>query len=622
MVEGIIEIFRNDEYPKHNVFVALTQILYDNLCAASGIPPDGKSTKPLVWPSAAKMSPLELVDTYLAGTPLHTLLLSSYPFTLPDEQRFAGHWVIAPQGLGKTTLLHDLIIEDINKDASIILMDSKGDLIEPYLGLNAISHRRVIIGPDNPIGINPLDIPHTDINKAVDNLEYLFASLLDFKLTAAQSMLLKAVLRSLVTAFPKPSLGTFQDIMSDGPKKYAEHIRTLEPDLQNFFKNEFFSENIKARRQEVLQRLRLLLDNDLLRSMLMASSTTFDLGKAMDRGAFIIINNSRGRLGNKGAEFFGRFFIAQLLSAAQQRSFRKDKDKKPVYFYIDECHTVVAQDERITDILHECRSQKIGLILAHQETTQVSENVLSALQNCAIRFAHPDEEARRLAGTLRMDAKALQSMNRGQFAAYVRGLAKEGFVINVARPDFSSAKAPDHAHDQRPSIDVPPSKPTNEEPIVSFNPRPPEMEPWRLDSADKSVAAPSVDLQEKIRQRFDEIPRLVQEVIQSAETERYLRALTAANKLGADQYDPLENEVLLALLGFQPTERLADNIKNVLAVSDELADRLAADIARFIFDPLRQALARAADSAPTQAPSAPSAHTSAAEDPGEPSDKW
>jgi hypothetical protein len=618
-VEGIIEIFRNEEYPKHNVFVALTQVLYENLCTASGIPPEGKSTKPLVWPRAAEMSPLELVDTYLAGTPLHALLLSPYPFALPDEQRFAGYWVIAPQGMGKTTLLHDLIIEDIKKDASIILMDSKGDLIEPYLGLNAISHRRVIIGPDNPIGINPLDIPRSDINKAVDNLEYLFASLLDFKLTAAQSMLLKAVLRSLVTAFPKPTLGTFQDIMSDGPKKYAEYIRNLEPDLQNFFKNEFFSENIKARRQEVLHRLRLLLDNDLLCSMLMASSSTFDLGAAMDQGAFIIINNSRGRLGNKGAEFFGRFFIAQVLAAAQQRSFRRDRDKKPVYFYIDECHTVVAQDERVTDVLHECRSQKIGLILAHQETTQVSENVLSALQNCAVRFAHPDEEARKLAGTLRMGAKALQSMHRGQFAAYVRGLSKEGFVVNVDRPDFSSVKAPQHPHNQRPTIHVP----TKEEPVVNFNPRPPGMEPWRLDSADKPAAAARRDLHEKIRQRFNEVPKLVQEVIQSSETEKHLRALAAANKLNAEQYEPLENEVLLALLDFQPTERLGHNIKIVLGVSDELADRLAADIGKFIFDPLRQALDRSV----TGGESTPAASTTVVEnappdDPGEPSSKW
>jgi hypothetical protein len=425
---------------------------------------------------------------YFANTPFTNFDGRPVPLTLPDETRFAGSWVIAPQGMGKTTLLHDLIIEDIPKDASIILMDSKGDLIQPFLNMKALDHRRVVIGPDNPIGMNPLDIPITDINKAVDNLEYLFSSLLDFKLTAAQSMLLKAVLRSLITVFPKPNLGTFQDIMSDGPGKYAEYIKRLEPDLQNFFKNEFFSENIKARRQEVLQRLRLLLDHDLLRSMLLAASTTFHVGEAMDRGAFIIINNSRGKLGNKGAEFFGRFFIAQVLAAAQQRSFRKEGDKKPVYFFIDECHTVIAQDERVTDILHECRSQKIALILAHQETTQVSEKVLNALQNCAIRFAHPDEEARKLSPSLRLDPKTLQTMRRGQFAVYARGLSHDGFVANVAKPDFSSVKVPERTPDQKPIMQASPLK-TDGEATVDLNSHAPKTETPQLEPSNANGAA-------------------------------------------------------------------------------------------------------------------------------------
>ena len=171
--------------------------------------------------------------------------------------------------------------------------------------------------------------------------------------------------------------------------------------------------------------------------MLMAPKTTFRISEAMDQGAIIIIDNSRGKLGNKGAEFLGRFFVAQVLAAAQQRSFRQDSEKKPVYFYIDEAHTVVAQDERITDVYHECRSQKIALCCAHQETTQVSEKVLSAFQNCAVRFAHPDEETRKMAISLRMEPKKLQSLRRGQFGAYIRGLSKEGIVVNVQKHDLS-----------------------------------------------------------------------------------------------------------------------------------------------------------------------------------------
>ena len=411
------------------------------------------------------------IASHFAKTPFRSLTRVQIPVELDDEIRFAGTWVCAPQGMGKTTLLHSLIASDLEKDASIILMDTKGELLAPFLDHPALAKRRIIIGPDNPIGLNPLDIPRSDINKAVGNLEYLFASLLDFKLTGTQSMLLKSVLRALVVAFPEPNLSHFHELMArDGEKKYAQYMPKLDTDLQNFFAHEYNSVNIRERRQEVLQRLRLLLDHDVLRAMLMAPKTTFRISEAMDQGAIIIIDNSRGKLGNKGAEFLGRFFVAQVLAAAQQRSFRQDSEKKPVYFYIDEAHTVVAQDERITDVYHECRSQKIALCCAHQETTQVSEKVLSAFQNCAVRFAHPDEEARKMATSLRMDPKKLRSLRRGQFGAYVRGLSQEGIIVNVQKPDLSqlmpSLQPFQPRHLPPPTVAPPPVAPAQSEPTT------------------------------------------------------------------------------------------------------------------------------------------------------------
>src|SRR6202030_2649728 len=124
-------------------------------------------------------------------------------------------------------------------------------------------------------------------------------------------------------------------------------------------------------------------------------------------------------------------------AAAQQRSTRRADQKAPVYFYIDECQNVIARDEKIPTILDECRSQNIALIMAHQRTKQiVSENVLDALSNCAIRFANSDEEARYLAPRLRSSPEFLQSLSRGKFAAYVRDQTKEAVAVSVNRVDF------------------------------------------------------------------------------------------------------------------------------------------------------------------------------------------
>ena len=171
--------------------------------------------------------------------------------------------------------------------------------------------------------------------------------------------------------------------------------------------------------------------------MLTAARTRFHISEAMDTGKIVIINNSKARLGDQGAEFFGRFFIAQVLAAAQQRSTRRSDQKPPVYFYIDECQTVIARDEKIPTILDECRSQNIALIMAHQRSRQItSENVLDALSNCAIRFANSDDEARYLAPRLRTSPDFLQSLGRGRFAAFVRDMTAEAVAVSVNRVDF------------------------------------------------------------------------------------------------------------------------------------------------------------------------------------------
>ena len=444
IIEALIVAFLKSEHFEAHVFSAVSDTLYRNLCRVSGVAPDVELKKPLLYPTAAKMAPRDLVEGYLADTPFHALFNAPYPFELPAEQRFAGHWVIAPPGRGKTTLLHAMVNDDLTRDAAIILMDSKGEidsLIEPFLNMRSIADRLIIIDPDpaRPIAINPLDIPKTQIGKAAELLEYLFASLLEFKLTATQTLLFRNVIRLLVTQFKTPTLDLFREVMADGWKpKYAGPVGRLDPHLKDFFHRDFDNENYTARRREVLQRLQLLLDNDAMRAMLSSVVTRFTFDEALDSGKIIIINNSKDKLGDQGSEFFGRFFIAQLLATAQRRGSRPQHHKKPVFCYIDECQNIIARDEKIPTILDECRSQRIALILAHQRTSQIKdENVLSALANCAIRFANSDSEARKLSHSLRTSESFLESLARGEFAAYIRDHAKSAIAVGVTKPYFS-----------------------------------------------------------------------------------------------------------------------------------------------------------------------------------------
>lgn len=482
LVEDVIHAFLRTKHFEANIFVALNERLYENLCSISGVSPQQELQKPLIYPTAAAMAPERLLDSYFCNTPLHALFSAPHPFTLPEETRYSGHWIIAPPGRGKTTLLHAMVLDDLATDASVILMDSKGDLIEPFRNLKAIADRLIIVDadPENPIAINPLDIPKQDVSLAVSHLEYVFSSLLESKMTPLQTVLFRSILRALITAFPNPTLETFRDILTNGIEGYAGYVRKLPQDLQDFFFKEFNTKVYADRRKEITWRLRLLLENDTMRAMMLALRTRFNIAEAMDAGKVIIINNSKARLGDQGAEFFGRFFIAQVLAAAQQRSGRNVAQKKPVYFYIDECQNVISKDERIPTILDECRSQKVALILAHQRTEQItSQNVLSALSNCAIRFANSDDEARFLSSKLRCAPELLQNLKRGQFAAFVRDLTPSAIVLDVPRVDFSDFEqlTPEEsaalAAKMREHYGVPPSAPSpprSEQPPVPEEP--------------------------------------------------------------------------------------------------------------------------------------------------------
>jgi hypothetical protein len=368
-------------------------------------------------------------------------LLDRPSLELPDETRFSGHWLVAPPGRGKTTLLHTLLLEDLDKDAAIILIDSKGDLIEPIKGLACIKDRLLLIepNPDFAFALNPLDVGSANPMHAVTLIEYIMAGLLDAKFTALQSTLFRNVVPAIIEGIPNPTLDTFKDVMVKGlpPKALAK----LNPHAQQFFTNRetgFNSKTYESTRKEVVWRLDYLLTNPVLRSMFSAAQTKLDMSKEMDAGRVIIINNSKALLGDEGAEFFGRFFIALILRAAQQRAGKPPASKKPCYVYIDECQSVISKDPKLPTLLDECRSQKIALLLAHQRTAQLTPPVLDAVANCAIRMANSDDEAKYLAPKLRMDVETLQSLPRGTFGTFVRDLTPTGVKINVTKIDLDS----------------------------------------------------------------------------------------------------------------------------------------------------------------------------------------
>jgi superoxide dismutase len=112
-------------------------------------------------------------------------------------------------------------------------------------------------------------------------------------------------------------------------------------------------------------------------------------------------------------------------------------------------------------------------------------------------------------------------------------------------------------------------------------------------------------LQESLRERFEALPKVVQDAILSADVEKNMRNLAEQHKLHFDQWGSLEDEVMFTLLGMEPTEKLAENLQKQVNVSADVASALANDISHIVFEPIRAQLAASLEAQEAKAAQAP-----------------
>ena len=157
-----------------------------------------------------------------------------------------------------------------------------------------------------------------------------------------------------------------------------------------------------------------------------------DLFKEMNSGKIILINTAKDLLKQNGTEIFGRFFIAMIAQAAQERATLNEKDRLPTYVYIDEAQEYF--DENIGIILSQARKFKVGMVMAHQYLDQLTPKLQSAfMSNTSIKFAGgvSMKDARALAGEMRVDPDFITSQPKGSFAATMRGLTKKAISLKI-----------------------------------------------------------------------------------------------------------------------------------------------------------------------------------------------
>ncbi|MEY9470837.1 hypothetical protein ABH992_003236 [Bradyrhizobium yuanmingense] len=481
LVSRIIGTICRKENVEAGLFTTLYERLYANLCEASGnTPADEKPRRPMIYASDSDLPPIELVETYLKGTPFVDLFLCPVPFSLPQKFRFEHQWIVAPPGAGKSTLLQYLILRDLElvaaDQASIVVMESNRDLIKAIEGLKEfapgerLDGKLVVIDAEDiewPVALNLFDVgmremhsyspaEHEGFRNAVLALyDYIFSALLSAEMTSRQNTLFHFTIELLLT-IPSATIDTLIDLMQPGGlAKFKEHLPVLDSDARRFFELKFNSKEFDRTKEQVVDRLFAVKRIRTLSRMFAAPKSKFDFFTEMSAGKVILINVPQSLLQEDGVEIVGRFFISMILLAAHKRQLLPKGQRLPCFVYIDECQDFIKRDPKIPVILDQARKLNVGLILAHQRLQQMQPHVLDALYGataikCASKIS--DAAAHALARDMRTTPDFILNQPQYHFAAYVRGVTNAALSVGIPATDLNGAPrmtAHEHAEVRR-----------------------------------------------------------------------------------------------------------------------------------------------------------------------------
>lgn len=448
VVDRIIGTLSKIELADSGLFVALNDRLYRNICAASKLMPYEEHKRPFVTAADSELPPVELIETYLAGTPFLELFSTPLPFAIPHTARFEHTHIVAGIGHGKTQLMQTMMLADFDDPAqpAVVAIDSQGDMIRTLSRLErfnpAHDERLIILDPADtewPLKLNLFDadrgqlaqLPRgqreTILAGIIEMYKYIFGALFGAELTAKQAVVFD-FLAQLMLAIPGANIHTLRQLLVD-PAPYFPFIERLPPTARGFLNEQLFAPKEKEyvqTRKQIVRRLYSILANPTFERMFAHPTNALDMGRVLDEGKVVLVSTAKDVLKADASATFGRFIIALIMQAALARAARDRSERRAAFVYVDEASEYF--DGNINTLLIQARKYNLGLALAHQHLDQLGDRELraSVIGSPAVRYAGglADKDARALAADMRTTGDFLMATRKHnhetEFACFVR----------------------------------------------------------------------------------------------------------------------------------------------------------------------------------------------------------
>jgi hypothetical protein len=353
-------------------------------------------------------------------------------FGIKAKDRTRHMYVIGKTGMGKSTLLENMAVQDMQGGEGVAFLDPHGKTAD--LLLNYVPEHRikdvVYFAPfdtDFPISFNIMeDVGYDKRHLVVSGLMSTFKKIWVDAWSARMEYILSNTLLALLE-YPGATLLGVNKMLSDKEYRAKVVANINDPAVKSFWVDEFgkYTEKFAAEATPAIQnKIGQFTNNPLIRNIIGQPKSSFDIRKMMDERKILIINLSKGRVGDQNANLLGSMLITKIYLGAMSRADASESLMKSLpqfYLYVDEFQNFA--NESFADILSEARKYKLNLTIAHQYIEQMEEEVRAAVFGnvgtmVAFRVGSFDAEVLEKEFSPRFTAEDI--VNLGMYQVYLR----------------------------------------------------------------------------------------------------------------------------------------------------------------------------------------------------------
>ena len=373
---------------------------------------------------------------------------SSIPFGFRQPDRLFHAYLIGKTGTGKSTLLETLALQDIRAGHGCAVIDPHGDLVARLAHSIPESRKADSIyldapSPTQPFGYNPLRrVRYDKIPLAASGLMEAWKKLW----TDAWGVRMEHVLRNALYALLETEGATLPDIlrlMSDTGYRRQVVSSLRNEQVKDFWLSEFPKYNPRYRQETIApiqNKVGAFLADPRLYRILVKPKIDLSFRKIMDEGKVLLVNLSKGELGEDSAALLGSLLVTTLSLAAFSRAETPEEKRKPFFLYIDEFQSMTTLS--VAGMISELRKYGVGLVLANQHLAQLPPEVRSAVLGnvgTLIAFRLGPEDARIIAKELSPVFSEEDLMNLPNHDIYLRlmidGRPSKPFSATTMHPE-------------------------------------------------------------------------------------------------------------------------------------------------------------------------------------------